>query len=260
MSGIDRPTSGKVAWPDLGPAEIIRPGAVAIVPQMPSLVSWLSVLENVALPELLRLHPQDANKRAMFALDLLGLGSLAERLPQELSGGQAQRVALARALVGGRKLILADEPTGQLDGVTASTLFDALLTFLTSRETALVVATHDEAIASRMGKIWSMVHGQLNTSHTHQPAAKAARTGSGRLDATPNTSACSKRVAGCGSGVQDSIPRRLSSLAPPTPTRPRKGGGGFTARCFCPRPFDGGGPGWGWVAAPLRFLMTRKRL
>jgi putative ABC transport system ATP-binding protein/lipoprotein-releasing system ATP-binding protein len=174
MSGIDRPTSGKVAWPDLGPAEIIRPGAVAIVPQMPSLVSWLSVLENVALPELLRLHPQDANKRAMFALDLLGLGSLAERLPQELSGGQAQRVALARALVGGRKLILADEPTGQLDGLTASTLFDVLLTFLASRETALVVATHDEAIASRMGKIWSMIHGQLNTSHTHRASPKAA--------------------------------------------------------------------------------------
>jgi putative ABC transport system ATP-binding protein/lipoprotein-releasing system ATP-binding protein len=141
---------------------------------MPSLVSWLSVLENVALPELLRLHPQDAHKRAMVALDLLGLGSLAERLPQELSGGQAQRVALARALVGGRKLILADEPTGQLDGVTASTLFDALLTFLASRETALVVATHDEAIASRMGKIWSMVHGQLNTSHLPGPTAASS--------------------------------------------------------------------------------------
>jgi putative ABC transport system ATP-binding protein/lipoprotein-releasing system ATP-binding protein len=89
---------------------------------------------------------------------------LADRLPQELSGGQAQRVAMARALVGDCKLILADEPTGQIDAATTAALFDALLTRLANRDAALVVATHDPAVAARMGKSWRIDHGVLDTA------------------------------------------------------------------------------------------------
>ena len=164
LGGLDLPTSGRVAWPQLGPIEALRPGMIAVVPQAPSLVPWLSVSENVELPILLGSRTRRGRGQALASRERLGLGGLADRLPQELSGGQAQRVALARALVGDCKLILADEPTGQLDGATAATLFDALLTHLASRDTTLVVATHDSAVAARMGKSWRIDHGRLDTA------------------------------------------------------------------------------------------------
>lgn len=162
LGGLDRPTSGEVTWPELGSIESLRPKHVAFVPQAPSLVPWLSTIENIELPSLL-IAERAARERAMGLLERLGLATLADRLPQELSGGQAQRVAMARALMGKPKLILADEPTGQLDSATAAKLFDALLTHLAGRDTALVVATHDPAVAARMGKSWRIDHGRLDT-------------------------------------------------------------------------------------------------
>ena len=164
LGGLDRPTSGRVAWPELGTNLDLRPKLIAIVPQSPSLVPWLSTVENVELPALLGGEPRTARHQAMTSLENLGLANLAKRLPQELSGGQAQRVAIARALMGDCKLILADEPTGQIDGATAAALFDALLTHLASRDAALVVATHDPAVAARMGRSWRIDHGVLDTA------------------------------------------------------------------------------------------------
>ena len=164
LAGLDRPTSGSVAWPELGPVEALRPEMVAVLPQAPSLVPWLSVIENVEFPTLLGSKASTARSQALASLERLGLAGLADRLPQELSGGQAQRVAMARALTGNCKLILADEPTGQLDGATAAALFDGLLTHLAGRDTALVVATHDSAVAARLGKSWHIDHGRLDTA------------------------------------------------------------------------------------------------
>jgi putative ABC transport system ATP-binding protein/lipoprotein-releasing system ATP-binding protein len=164
LGGLDQPTSGRVAWPELGTSVNLRPKLIAVVPQSPSLVPWLSTVENVELPVLLGGEARTARDQAMASLEHLGLASLADRLPQELSGGQAQRVAIARALIGDCKLILADEPTGQIDGATAATLFDALLTHLASRDAALVVTTHDPAVAARMGKAWRIDHGLLDTA------------------------------------------------------------------------------------------------
>lgn len=164
LGGLDRPTFGSVAWPELGPMEALRPEMVAFLPQAPSLVPWLSVVENVEFPILLGSRAPTARDKALVSLERLGLTSLADRLPQELSGGQTQRVAMARALVGDCKLILADEPTGQLDGATAAVLFDALLTHLAGRDTALVVATHDPAVAARLGKSWHIDQGELHTA------------------------------------------------------------------------------------------------
>ena len=164
LGGLDRPTSGRVAWPEFGTTLHLRPKLIAVVPQSPSLVPWLSTVENVELPVLLGGDARTAQDQAMASLEKLGLADLADRLPQELSGGQAQRVAIARALIGDCKLILADEPTGQIDGATAATLFDALLTHLASRDAALVVTTHDPAVAARMGKSWRIDHGLLDTA------------------------------------------------------------------------------------------------
>ncbi|MDR3584942.1 MAG: ABC transporter ATP-binding protein [Desulfosporosinus sp.] len=162
MGGLDKPTSGRILWPGLGTLEMLRPQQLGFVFQMPSLLAQLTAVENVELPLLLgQVEGAEARKAALEALERINLQGIAEKLPEELSGGQAQRVAVARALASRPKLILADEPTGQLDHSTAQHLLDVLLNSLKGTETALVVATHDLAIAERMNKIWHMNHGVL---------------------------------------------------------------------------------------------------
>ncbi len=100
---------------------------------------------------------------ASTLLERLQLDGLSQKLPEELSGGQAQRVAMARALVVKPRLILADEPTGQLDSTTAHQFLGRVLEFADENELALVVATHDRLIAGFMEKQWSIDHGQLAT-------------------------------------------------------------------------------------------------
>jgi putative ABC transport system ATP-binding protein/lipoprotein-releasing system ATP-binding protein len=162
MGGLDSPTSGAISWPALGDRESLRPEKVAFVFQTPSLLAPLTVVENVELPLLLgNAGVKDARRAALDALDRIGLAHIADKLPEELSGGQTQRVAVARALAYRPALILADEPTGQLDHPTAEHLFDVLLASLEGTETALVVATHDMSVAARMRERWRMQHGVL---------------------------------------------------------------------------------------------------
>ncbi|MCL6527728.1 MAG: ABC transporter ATP-binding protein [Thermaceae bacterium] len=164
MGGLDWPTSGTVMFPALGKPEELRPDKVAFVFQTQSLLAPLTALENAALPLILGgLGEREAEFRAMGALERLGLDKVARQLPEELSGGQAQRVAVARALAGSPKLILADEPTGQLDSATGAHLMDTLLGALESTRTALVIATHDLTVAHRMERVWQMRRGVLDT-------------------------------------------------------------------------------------------------
>src|SRR3984893_16216444 len=165
LGGLDTPTSGNLTWPALGPREVLRPAKIGFVFQMPSLLAPLTVVENVGSPLLLgHVHAEKARAAALDALERIELGSIADKLPEELSGGQAQRVAIARALASQPKLILADEPTGQLDHPTAQHLFDVLLASLEGTETALVVATHDRTVAERMNTLWHMQHGILEVN------------------------------------------------------------------------------------------------
>jgi putative ABC transport system ATP-binding protein/lipoprotein-releasing system ATP-binding protein len=164
MGGLERPSSGSVRFPALGEPDQLRPGKVAFVFQAQSLLASLTALENAALPLVLGgMEGREAEIRAMEALERLGLEKVAQQLPEELSGGQAQRVAVARALAGSPRLILADEPTGQLDSETARHLIDTLLGALENTETALVVATHDLGVARRMDLVWQMRRGVLDT-------------------------------------------------------------------------------------------------
>ncbi|GAA4018945.1 hypothetical protein GCM10022631_35170 [Deinococcus rubellus] len=161
LGGLDQPTGGELSWPALGDSADLRPSKVAFVFQAQSLMPPLTALENVALPLLLLgAAPDDARQRAADALETLDLLSVAQQLPEELSGGQAQRVAVARALVTNPQLILADEPTGQLDSQTAQHLMDVLLAAL-GPDTALVMATHDETVARRLKTVWRMKDGIL---------------------------------------------------------------------------------------------------
>jgi len=162
LGGLDDPTAGTVSWPALGRRRDLRPGPVAVIFQGPSLLAPLDVVENVALPLVLAgAPPAQATASAMVALDRLGLASLVAKLPEELSGGQAQRVAVARAMVGRPRLVLADEPTGQLDHATAATVIDALLEVTAGLGAGLVVTTHDPLVAHRLSEQWAMADGRL---------------------------------------------------------------------------------------------------
>jgi ABC-type lipoprotein export system ATPase subunit len=161
MAGLDQPSAGEIRWPMLHGPDTLRPGKVAVVFQTPSLMPALSVVENVELPLILGGAPGNARGAAMDALTRVGLADLAEKLPEELSGGQGQRVAMARAMAVRPQLFLADEPTGQLDQSTGKALIDCLLEWLAGSRTALVIATHDPAVAERMADVWRMDHGRL---------------------------------------------------------------------------------------------------
>jgi ABC-type lipoprotein export system ATPase subunit len=165
MGGLDIPTSGEISWPALGARETLRPVRVAFVFQMPSLLPALSAVENVELPLLLQdAAPAIARAAALKALGRMDLADIAGKLPEELSGGQAQRVAMARAVVCRPALILADEPTGQLDHPTAEHVLDILCATIEGTPTALVVATHDPAVAARMDVVWHLRHGILEVA------------------------------------------------------------------------------------------------
>jgi ABC-type lipoprotein export system ATPase subunit len=164
IADLDMPTGGQLTWPALGQHGTLRPREIGIVFQAPSLVPTLSAIENVELPLRLAGGLTSPREIAMKALELVGLAEIADKLPDELSGGQAQRIALARAIALQPKLILADEPTGQLDQTTAGQAMLALLGSIEGTGAAVIVATHDPTVAQRMEAIWLMDHGQLLTS------------------------------------------------------------------------------------------------
>ena len=170
MAGLDTPTAGSVDWPAIGSVEELRPGRVAVVFQGPSLLAPLTVLENVALPLVLGgLENATATTRARAALAELGLEVLAEKLPEEISGGQSQRVAVARALAGEPHLILADEPTGQLDHESGAAVVDVLLAAAAHSGAGLIVSTHDPAVAEHFPVRWMMSGGELDDRSNPAP-------------------------------------------------------------------------------------------
>ena len=126
---------------------LLRRRHVGFVFQAFHVLPHLDVMQNVALPLLLLGQPDDARVQAM--LDAVGLAGLGRRLPQQLSGGQLQRVAIARALVHRPSLLLADEPTGNLDPGTAARVMDALIAQTREHGASLVLVTHSEAAAAR---------------------------------------------------------------------------------------------------------------
>ena len=162
MAGLDAPTSGTIEWPALGERGMLRPELVTMSFQGPSLMPPLTVAENVALPLLIAgTSEQDARRLALEMIELLALSEVGDKLPEELSGGQLQRAGLARALVGRPRLVLVDEPTGQQDRATGARVLDVVLSRVRSIGAALVVATHDPAVAARLPTRWRMRDGEL---------------------------------------------------------------------------------------------------
>lgn len=167
LSGLEKPTSGRVriAGTDLQQLDEdglarFRRQQVGIVFQSFHLVSTMTALENVALP-LEFAGARDALSRARAALDSTGLADRFDHFPGELSGGEQQRVALARAFVARPALILADEPTGNLDRETGSKVMRSLFTMQQEHGTTLVLVTHDETLAAHCDRTVQMADGQL---------------------------------------------------------------------------------------------------
>ena len=151
LGGLDRPTSGRV-WVDgdeissLGEHELVRVrrDKIGFVFQSFGLVPILSAAENVEVP--LRLHntePAERTERVAELLSLVGLAGRAKHRPYELSGGEQQRVAIVRALANRPKLLIADEPTGQLDSANARTIMEVIRDLVRSERVSAIVATHD---------------------------------------------------------------------------------------------------------------------
>ncbi|MEO9137871.1 MAG: ATP-binding cassette domain-containing protein [Jatrophihabitans sp.] len=183
LAGLETPTVGQVSWPALGSHPRDGAHSVGLVFQAPSLIPSLTVLENVELPMLLNdTTATDAAQRAGAALDLLDLGELCNDLPQELSGGQAQRVVIARVLAARPRLILADEPTSQLDRDSAAHVADVLVQVSDEIGAALVVATHDPAISARLSTVWPVHDGRLHPATARRPG-NADTSGETRTDA-----------------------------------------------------------------------------
>jgi ABC-type lipoprotein export system ATPase subunit len=172
LGGLDRPTSGvvEVAGRDLGRLDARaladhRLRTVGMVFQSFNLIAAKTALENVELPLLFAgVPPVQRRERARLALESVGLGARVRHRPTELSGGEAQRVAIARALINDPEVVLADEPTGNLDSGNASVVMELLLGRVAQRGATLILVTHDEELARRTAEriVW-MRDGRLET-------------------------------------------------------------------------------------------------
>ena len=170
LGGLDSPDSGELfvdglALHGAGEAALTdyRRRRLGIVFQFFNLLPAMTVAENVELPLLFAGVPRRAmRERALALLDVVGLAARADHHPHQLSGGEMQRAAIARALVHEPALLLADEPTGNLDSANADRVMDALLKIASQRLTTLVVVTHSEAVAEMAPRRIRLLDGKIS--------------------------------------------------------------------------------------------------
>jgi putative ABC transport system ATP-binding protein len=180
LGGLDRPTAGTVtvngiavSGLDEAAAAEVRRRTIAFVFQTFGLIPILTAAENVEVPlRLVGADPQARDERVVELLDLVGLGARSRHRPHELSGGEQQRVAIARALANRPKLLLADEPTGQLDSETGRRIMLLIRSVVRAEGVTAVVATHDPIMIDVADRVIELLDGQLITP-THLPAVGA---------------------------------------------------------------------------------------
>ena len=145
-----------------GERTAIRRDSIGFVYQFHHLLGEFTALENIVLPQMIAGTPRrDAERRAMTLLEAFGLGARAKHLPGRLSGGEQQRVAIARALANTPRVLLADEPTGNLDVGTAAVVFEELLRSVREHGVAALIATHNPDLAARMDRTVTLREGKV---------------------------------------------------------------------------------------------------
>lgn len=167
ISGIIKADNGdiilnSISYNDLQESELndFRASNIGFVFQNFHLVSYLNALENVILPAKV-CNISNPKEKSIQLLTSVGLGNRLEHLPSELSGGEKQRVAIARALIHNPKIILADEPSGNLDNETGNAVMDILFELIKKNNTTLILVTHSKEVASRCEKTYKLVLGDL---------------------------------------------------------------------------------------------------
>lgn len=175
LGGVDRPTSGKVLIDntdiyDLNETQlaIFRRRQIGLIYQFYNLIPILTVEENITLPMLLDEHKVD-EKQLMDIVKILGLDKRLNHLPNQLSGGQQQRVSIGRALISNPAIMLADEPTGNLDSKNSSEIIELLKMFNKTYNQTLIVITHDERIALQADRVISIEDGRLANDEVIRP-------------------------------------------------------------------------------------------
>ena len=169
LGGLDRPTCGRVFFQGLdiyqrknGFLEDFRNAHVGFVFQFFNLLNEFTVMENVVFPALIgNKNPKESRVRAEHLLVEVGLKDRLEHKPSELSGGESQRVALARALINQPELVLADEPTGNLDSQSANLLMDIIRGLNQEFNQTFIIATHSQKLAQNMDRILQLVQGHI---------------------------------------------------------------------------------------------------
>lgn len=169
LGGLDTPNAGQITFNGQNIGELssrnlaaFRNRRVGFIFQSYHLLPELDALENVCLPaRMARIALEDCVPRARRILERVGLKERMDHKPYELSGGEQQRVAIARALINEPELILADEPTGNLDSQTGDGIVDLLCEIQRERQTTLVIATHDLRLAQRAPRVIQLVDGQI---------------------------------------------------------------------------------------------------
>jgi putative ABC transport system ATP-binding protein len=181
VAGLERPTTGsvRVAGTDFGALDedglaLFRRRNIGIVFQAFHLIATMTALENVAVPLELA-GVADAFDRARAGLKIVGLGERVEHYPGQLSGGEQQRVALARAFAAEPALLLADEPTGNLDGATGAAIIDLMFELQRKRDATLLLITHDQDLAARCDRTVHMHDGRLMAEAPRVVAAQRVR-------------------------------------------------------------------------------------
>jgi putative ABC transport system ATP-binding protein len=168
VSGIIKPDNGSISlnstlYSNLEESELndFRATNIGFIFQNFHLISYLNALENVMLPGKV-CNIENTKEKAIKLLESVGLGHRLDHLPSQLSGGERQRVAIARALIHNPKIILADEPSGNLDEETGNAVMDKLFELIKQNNTTLILVTHSKEVAARCEETYELVAGKLN--------------------------------------------------------------------------------------------------
>ena len=186
IAGLDRPSAGRVLVDgvditDLAESKLaaVRNAKIGMVFQAFNLIPTLTAQENVEVPLYVGTHPGSPARRAREMLGLVGLAHRLEHRPSQLSGGEQQRVAIARALATEPAIVIADEPTGNLDAATGAHILELIMQLRQDTGTTFLIATHDTAVASIAEEVHTIVDGLLQSDGSALPLSAPAPAATG---------------------------------------------------------------------------------